>query len=286
MRAEMRIDEKKCLRAGARQAAATLVTTAVLAAGLVAGGCRGWPESVQEKRAFGDARLQAMRQRLAGAQSVSFAADEYHLRRDPNDPSLPNAASDELAKRDLVREVALRRPDAAWFGSRGDRTERVWYAASTLTRISDDEKSWAEREVPGDLDLALSEIGERIDLLRPMTDLLSGALWDADLAPELSGGWVSIETIGKRKCDRLVYSQDRVDWQIWIEEGKSALPCQLMLVYKLEPGPARSTLVFRDWNFKPAFAAEHFLPAIPLGYERREGIEPRVAARSGTIPAE
>ncbi len=106
-----------------------------------------------------------------------------------------------------------------------------------------------------------------------MTDLLSGALWDAELAPERAGGWVSIETIGKKKCDRLVYSQKRVDWQLWIEEGASALPCQLMLVYKNEPGPARSTLVFRDWNLAADSPATRFRPVIPQGYERLESID-------------
>ena len=261
------------LRTTARPTMRFLAMAATLAAGataIVAGGCTGWPESVQEKRAFGDARLQAMRQRLVGAQSFSFAADEYHLRSGGGEG---NEASEELGKRDLAREVAVRRPDAAWFGSRGDRGDQVWYSASTLTTISDREKSWSQVELPGDLDRALGEIGDRINLLRPMTDLLSGALWDADLAPERSGGWVSLETIGKKKCDRVVYSQKRVDWQLWIEEGASALPCQLMLVYKTEPGRARSTLVFRDWNFAAAPSAERFTAAIPEGYA------PRLASR-------
>lgn len=257
--------------------AAPVAFVAAAAAGIVAGGCTGWPQTVQEKRAFGDARLQAMGERLAGLQNFSFAADEYHLRSDPgrpndssqpNDPGQPNAAGGELRKRDLVREVALRRPDAAWFGSRGDRGDQVWYAASTLTRVSDNEKRWSETPAPGNLDAALREIAAGNDLLRPMTDLLSGALWDAELAPELSGGWVAIETIGKKKCDRLVYSQKSVDYQIWIEEGASALPCQLMLVYKLEPGPARSTLVFRDWNLTADSPAERFHPEIPESYQR------------------
>ncbi len=250
-------------------------------AGLWTGGCSGWPETVQEKRAFGDARLRAFREHLASAPDFTFTADEYHL-RSPGGQKLQEIA--ELAKRDLVREVAVRRPNAAWFGARGDRKEQVWYSESTLTRISDDEKSWTQEEIPGDLDLALGAIGERIDLLRPMTDLLSGALWDDALAPERSGGWVSIETIGKKKCDRLVYSQERVDWQLWIEEGKRALPCQIMLVYKNEPGPARSTLVFRDWNFAADASAERFKATIPAGYERL-GMLGRASEVSPAAPA-
>ncbi len=116
-----------------------------------------------------------------------------------------------------------------------------------------------------------------------MTDLLSGALWDAGLAPERAGGWVAIETIGKRTCDRLVYSQKSVDWQLWIEEGPNALPCQLMLVYKLEPGPARSTLIFRDWNLAAGSPATRFRPVIPQGYERLEELA-RPGVPSPTSP--
>ena len=60
---------------------AMAAAVAILAAvGIGAGGCRGWPQSVQEKRAYGDARLKAMGERLAGLQSFTFTADEYHLR--------------------------------------------------------------------------------------------------------------------------------------------------------------------------------------------------------------
>lgn len=261
---KMSLDEKRSPRAATRRAAGILA--AVLAAAILAGGCTGWPQTVQEKRAFGDARLKAMGERLGGLQDFSFTAEEYHLRSEPN-PSL--APGGELTRRDLVREVVVRRPDAAWFGSRGDRGDRgeqIWYETATLTLVSDREKSWAEAQVPGRLDDALDEIGARIELLQPMTDLLSGALWDAGVAPDRSGGWVSIETIGKKKCDRLVYSQKAVDWQIWIEEGASALPCQLMLVYKSEPGPARSTLIFRDWKLAASSPAGRFQPAVPEGY--------------------
>jgi hypothetical protein len=255
-----------------------MAIVAAAVAGIVAGGCRGWPQTVQEKRAYGDARLKAMGERLAGLQNFSFVADEYHLRSDPGAPGAPGdpgqpgqpadpgAAGRELRKRDLVREVVIRRPDAAWFGSRGDRGDQVWYSASTLTLASSGDETWAVAQLPGSLDEAVPDVGDRIELLRPLTDLLSGALWDAALAPERAGGWVSIETIGKRNCDRVVYSQKSVDWQLWIEEGASALPCQLMLVYKLEPGPARSTLVFRDWNLAADAPAGLFQPAIPAGF--------------------
>jgi len=263
---------------------------AILAAvGIVSGGCRGWPQSVQEKRAYGDARLKAMGERLAGLQSFTFTADEYHLRSESSPPGQPSpltatsGAGGELLRRDLVREVAFRRPDAAWFGGRGDRGDQVWYTASTLTLATDRDRTWAEAPVPGSVDAALDDIGARIELLRPMTDLLSGALWDAGLAPERAGGWVAIETIGKRTCDRLVYSQKSVDWQLWIEEGPNALPCQLMLVYKLEPGPARSTLIFRDWNLAAGSPATRFRPAIPQGYERLEELA-RPGVPSPTSP--
>ncbi len=255
--------------------AVPVAIAAAAAAGILAGGCRGWPQTVQEKRAYGDARLKAMGERLAGLQSFSFVADEYHLRSEPGgpgdssepgQPNVPNGESGELFRRDLVREVVVRRPDAAFFGAQGDRGDRVWYAASTLTLASDRDKTWAEAPVPGSFDAALGEFGARIELLQPMTDLLSGALWDADVASDRGGGWVSIETIGKKLCDRVVYSQKGVDWQLWIEDGPNALPCQLMLVYKLEPGPARSTLVFRDWNLAAVAPSGRFQPAVPEGY--------------------
>ena len=275
---------------------------AVLVAAVVVGGCTGQPKppvpepaapkageptaaatkAVAPDRAKGDEILKAMSTLLAETQNFTFATDEVHKR---------SGANGQPVERKFSRELAVRRPDAVWFRSQGDREGQVWYADKKLTVVSDKNKTWAQAEVPATLDEAMDDIAARFDILMPMADLLYSSPWDAYMSAESTGGWMGVETIGGKQCHHIAYSQPVVDWELWIAEGAEALPCRLAIVYKNEPGPPRSDILFRDWNRAANSPADRFVAAIPQGYERIDIVE-RVPASedasadtSASVPA-
>ena len=51
-----------------------------------------------------------------------------------------------------------------------------------------------------------------------------------------SGYLVGARPVNGTACHHLAFSQEAIDWQIWIEDGPMPLPRRLVLTYKDEPG--------------------------------------------------
>jgi hypothetical protein len=50
-------------------------------------------------------------------------------------------------------------------------------------------------------------------------------------------------------CEHLVFTQDRIDWQIWIENGARPVPRKFVITYKDEPDSPQYTAIFSNWDF-------------------------------------
>ena len=50
-------------------------------------------------------------------------------------------------------------------------------------------------------------------------------------------------------CEHLVFSQDNIDWQVWIQQGARPVPRKFLITYKDEPGSPQFTAIFSDWDF-------------------------------------
>ena len=46
----------------------------------------------------------------------------------------------------------------------------------------------------------------------------------------------------------LAFRTAKVDWQIWIEDGRAPLPRKLVITYKLVPGAPVFRLELSDWD--------------------------------------
>ena len=207
----------------------------------------------------GRSELQRMSDALATATSFTFTTEEEHVRpgRGP-----------EPVRREVSRQVAIRRPDGVWFSAAGDREGQVWYDGATVTLVSNKEKVWARVPVPGTIDEALDEIAVRYAVPMPMADVLYSSPYEALWAEGTAGGWVGVEEVGGQTCHHLSFQHEVVDWELWVAEGEPALPCRISIVYKQEPGETRSTITFADWKLGEELADSRFAAEIPEDYER------------------
>ena len=64
------------------------------------------------------------------------------------------------------------------------------------------------------------------------------------------------------------YTQPVVDWQIWLTQDSRALPCQIEITYKTEPGRPFTRVVFHDWNPGVHVSGDTFSAKVPDGYQR------------------
>ena len=85
-------------------------------------------------------------------------------------------------------------------------------------------------------------------------------------------------------CHHLAFSQEDIDWQIWIDAGPQPLPRKIVITYAEEPGAPQYTATIKRWSLDPKFTDElfHFVP--PEGATKLTGDAP-AAASSPTASA-
>jgi hypothetical protein len=66
----------------------------------------------------------------------------------------------------------------------------------------------------------------------------------------------------------------RVNWEIWIDTGKSALPRRLVVTYTDVQNFPRFLVEFANWNLKPKLAASRFVFQKPSHAKQIEFVSP------------
>jgi hypothetical protein len=68
---------------------------------------------------------------------------------------------------------------------------------------------------------------------------------------------VRLEHIDSRACNHYAFRQPDVDWQIWIANDQSALPCKLIITNTADDSRPQYTAVMH-WDFPPTIADNVF----------------------------
>jgi hypothetical protein len=53
------------------------------------------------------------------------------------------------------------------------------------------------------------------------------------------------------KCDHLAFTQEGVDWEIWVQQGDTPIPRMIVLTYKNTTGEPRYTMMITRWDNSP-----------------------------------
>ena len=60
--------------------------------------------------------------------------------------------------------------------------------------------------------------------------------------------------VGPYTCHHLAFTQDSLDWEIWIDASSNPIPRQYSLTYKLLPQAPRFLSTIQTWNDSPIAA--------------------------------
>ncbi len=162
-------------------------------------------------------------------------------------------------------DLQVRRPNRLHVEVHSQRHNReLVYNGNTLTLLNRVQNFYGAIPISGTLDTVMDVAGERFgiampleDFLRsdPHKDLLQKANFGVDLGP------VNVLDV---PCEHLSFSQDNIDWQIWIENGVRPVPRKVVITYKDEPDSPQYTAIFSNWDFVtklPDFVFEFDPPA-------------------------
>lgn len=213
----------------------------------VSGSARGRPNRVDPEA---DRVLRDMSRTLAGLQSFSFSADHTLEAVTKSGQKLQFIASSD---------VAVKRPDRMRSDRKGQLIDgSLYYDGKSITVYGRKANLYATAAAPATLDKAIDFARERFDLDAPAADLIYSDPYKMLMEDVVSGEYVGKAEIDDRTCHHLAYRGRQTDWQIWIEDGKQAIPCKYLIVSKQVRGHPEFSVEFHDWELDAGLKAEHF----------------------------
>ncbi len=167
--------------------------------------------------------------------------------------------------------VYVRRPNKLFAKVTGDlENERIWYDGEHFTILDRNANEYETAKVPGDLDKALDHMARTYGESSPLADLVYSDPYSIMIENVKTGYYVGLHEIRGVKCHHLAFTQDNIDWQIWIEDGGRPVPCKAVITYKNVESEPQFTALLYDWDFSPHLPDALFKFYPPAGAVRVE----------------
>lgn len=151
----------------------------------------------------------------------------------------------------------LERPNRLRVEVEGDIKNRTYvYDGSQLTMFAPDLNVYAATAAPstvGELVGVLLEAGIEMPLIDLLYHGITGELTE-DVRVGLVVGDSQVDGV---PTDHLAFRQPNVDWQLWVEKGKQALPRKLLITTRYEVGDPQYQAILH-WDLKSRIDAKSF----------------------------
>ncbi len=241
-----------------RAAAVTWLGFVALAA--ASGGCADEKQRTMDIDPRARDALRGMSRALGGANSFSFHTTTVM------DQVIAAGQTGQFSRES---RVVVRRPDRLFAeGKEGDGTFDFWYQGSTLTVLERPANFAATLDTPGHIDEMLDMVAKQYGLTVPLSDFLFTDPYKILTAEVHSGRYVGQNEVEGTKCHHLLFTQELIDWQIWIDAASPPVPRKFAIDYKVMPGRPQFTALFSDWNLSAATGDDTFKPVLPDGVKR------------------
>ena len=221
-------------------------------------GCKGGDSPTQSSADVdpqAEQALKAMSDLLGNAKSFSFHAvgqmDEV-------------VETGQLVQLSRESDVSVTRPSKLFVDTEGDDVSRLaWYNGGKLTVLDRVRNVSAAADVPNTIEAMLDFIIEEYGLTLPLADLLFSNPYETLTSNIQVGSYIGLNNVGDHSCHHLLFEQELIDWQIWIDAGQTPVPRKFVITYKQEPGQPGYSVIMDQWNLKPTFADDLFKPNPP-----------------------
>ena len=119
--------------------------------------------------------------------------------------------------------------------------------------------------MPDTIDEALDALDDRYGVMPPLADLLYADVYDVLMEGVTYGRYLGIHRAAGVPCHHLVFAQETIEWQIWIDAGTDPLPRRFVITYVSEPGEPQYGATITKWSLDPKLPDELFVFEAPAG---------------------
>ncbi len=157
-------------------------------------------------------------------------------------------------------DLDVRRPDRLHAEIRSPLTHRsFYYDGKTLSVLDRKHNVYATTAMPSTLDAALDASHDQFGIDLPLIDLAVSDPYKNATARVQQGRYFGKAQVLGAECHHLAFTQDNIDWQVWIEDGPRPLIRRFVITHKNEEGSPEFTALITGWNFADRIADSDFV---------------------------
>ncbi len=165
-----------------------------------------------------------------------------------------------------VVEMEVKRPNRLHVEIEAPHDQRgFWYDGKSLTILERKQNLFSISEMPSKMDAALDKAHDDFGMDLPLIDLAVRDPYANAMAKVKTGRYFGVGPALGFSCHHLAFTQDNVDWQVWIDDGPQPLIRKFVITHKNEPGAPEFTALIRSWNLSDRIADSAFAFVPPRG---------------------
>ena len=155
--------------------------------------------------------------------------------------------------------VALQRPDKlrAQLGGEAPAFD-FYFDGRTVSAFAPGTRVYSQTKAPATVDAMLPELEEETGIRFVTAPLLFSNPYRALTRGLSSGVVVGPVWVDGVFCTHLAFCSPGVNWEIWLEAGRKALPKRLAVTFTDRPNAPRTIVEFSKWNLHPWLRARDF----------------------------
>jgi hypothetical protein len=203
-----------------------------------------------------DRILQEMSDFLSSAESFGFTAREV----------IDEVEDGRRIQYSNSRSMLVRRPNRIAAAAHGDLVNRsFWYDGRSFTLLDREFNTYLPVPAPDTISDLFDAIAEQLEVVVPLGEMVSGDAYQAVTPLIQEATYLGLHQVGGIACHHLGFSQEDLDWQLWVEDGSTPVPRKIVIVYKQEEGIPQYATVISEWNFSIQTPDEVFQFTPPEG---------------------
>jgi hypothetical protein len=156
--------------------------------------------------------------------------------------------------------VALERPNKLSVRVTGEvRNFDFYYDGINIFAFSPKDNAYSIADAPGTIDEMLKFVEHKTGIYFPSADVMFSDPYAMMATGVTSAFVVGPAAVDGFPCTHLAFRVPGVNWEIWIDTGKRALPRRLAVTYTDVRNFPRFLVEFYKWNLQPKLAASQFV---------------------------
>jgi len=139
-----------------------------------------------------------------------------------------------------------------------NQDDSFYYDGKTFTLFGNNNRYYASFKAPETIGKLIDLADRRYGIDFPLRDLFAWGTDNSKINNIQSALFIDLTEVNGVLCNHYAFRQKEVDWQIWIEQGKTPLPQKLVITSKMEEGQPQYMSTMK-WNLSPEISEETFV---------------------------